>query len=364
MGKLELPVILLLLATFILFSYVAQDTLTYTEHTPEFSLPHTSRVYSTVNEERKPEFWNFPMFTKHISTSTSRYKLGSVLGKGYSASVYSALQDGSTRVAVKVMNQNVSVDGIVHQMRINEALQGATKVVLATDFIKTPTATWMVYQYAPSVDIIEAGISEAQFRQCFYDLVDALDQIHSRGLIHRDVKYQNMVFDPITHRARLIDLGSAYFYRPGHAIALDFGLKAPEFYFKYQYYDYSTDLWSLALALGRAATGERIIGGEHTGFKNYGTDDYLVSMTDYIGTDGLVEFVEKYNFTLSDELYARIGDHGPKTHTPKKGGEAMTKYATPEFFDIIQSILRYDPLERPTARELMSHSYFTDVIRD
>src|SRR5258706_6798187 len=58
-------------------------------------------------------------------------------------------------------------------------------------------------------------------------ILGALDAIHVAGLIHRDVKPRNIVFDGDNEAARLIDLGSAV-VAPGGALEVTRAYAAPE----------------------------------------------------------------------------------------------------------------------------------------
>ena len=48
-----------------------------------------------------------------------------------------------------------------------------------------------------------------------FQLLLALDFAHSNGIMHRDVKPQNIMFDCVNKKFRLIDWGLAEFYMPG-----------------------------------------------------------------------------------------------------------------------------------------------------
>jgi casein kinase II subunit alpha len=75
----------------------------------------------------------------------------------------------------------------------------------------------------------------------------ALDFCHSRGIMHRDVKPQNIIVNPKKQVLKLIDWGLAEFYHMGQ----DYNVRVASRYFKgpellvdYNYYDYSLDVWS------------------------------------------------------------------------------------------------------------------------
>lgn len=78
-------------------------------------------------------------------------------------------------------------------------------------------------------------------------MTQALDYCHSKGIMHRDVKPQNIIVNPHKKILKLIDWGLAEFYHMGQ----DYNVRVASRYFKgpellvdYNYYDYSLDIWS------------------------------------------------------------------------------------------------------------------------
>jgi casein kinase II subunit alpha len=84
-------------------------------------------------------------------------------------------------------------------------------------------------------------------RYYLYQLFGALDYSHSKGIMHRDVKPQNIIVNQDKKILKLIDWGLAEFYHIGQDYNVRVAsryFKGPELLIDYNYYDYSLDVWS------------------------------------------------------------------------------------------------------------------------
>ena len=90
-------------------------------------------------------------------------------------------------------------------------------------------------------------LKEQDVKYYLFQLLQALEYSHSRGIIHRDVKPMNIIIDQKTNRLKLIDWGLAEFYLPGQEYNVRVAsrpYKGPELLIGYKKYGYSLDIWS------------------------------------------------------------------------------------------------------------------------
>lgn len=107
-----------------------------------------------------------------------------------------------------------------------------------------------VMEYAPNVDYRELypKFTDADTKLYMYQLFKALDQMHSKGIMHRDIKPHNVAYDPKTKSLKLIDFGLSEFYLPGVPLSLRVSsqyYKPPEIVLEFGGYDFSMDIWAV-----------------------------------------------------------------------------------------------------------------------
>jgi glycogen synthase kinase 3 beta len=113
-----------------------------------------------------------------------------------------------------------------------------------------------------------------------YETLRGLAYIHALGICHRDIKPQNILVDPDTHKLRICDFGSAKRLVKGEvnvAYICSRYYRAPELIFGATEYSTAIDIWSSGCVFAELILGEPIFPGDSS-------VDQLVKIVKILGT--------------------------------------------------------------------------------
>lgn len=239
-----------------------------------------------------------------------------------------------------------------------------------------------------------------------YRLLQALDQCHSRGIMHRDIKARNILFNRETLGLKLIDFGLSDAYIPlkGYNPSVcSRHYKSPELLLNYHYYDYAIDVWSagcifaglifqkdpffLKYDMPNNEGGDSKKGGLGAscgGFppkkgrprlqmkgkdKDVGVltrtkdiHNQISALASVVGPEKIMKWANKYHIKLNDgQREAMRGRSGPKKGFYAWVNEGNRHLSDPDAIELLSRMLTIDHVERFTARECMTHKYFDEV---
>ena len=199
-----------------------------------------------------------------------RYRLGRRLGSGGFGTVYAAHDERLDRaVALKLIPAN----GPAPERSQREALAAARLhhpgIVAVFDAGDDPDGRYLVSELVRgrTLDALErdGALSDRDVLRVGLALADALAHAHERGVIHRDVKPQNVIVPDEDEGAKLTDFGVAHLAgdepltRTGDVVGT-LAYMAPE-QAAGERVDERADLYSLALVLYEALAGENPVRG-------------------------------------------------------------------------------------------------------
>ncbi|KAG2487001.1 hypothetical protein HYH03_014373 [Edaphochlamys debaryana] len=278
---------------------------------------------------------NLPQSMERQQWTLHDYHILHTLYSGYAAQVYTATcKYSGVEVVLKVYNDvNKAPDVAQHEMYREVAIQSG----LQHNHIEAGTLV-LVQEYAPSGDLL--GLLHAHGGRCdeatvvqivLRPLLDALLYLHRWGVVHRDVKPENVLFAG-DGSVKLADFGLAINTveeRPVSRVGtLDY--MAPEVL-------RCPVKQSMAMAPGP---------GDPPRY-GFATDVWAVGVVTYELLTGLPPYASECRYQAEARILAAQPPPFPY-------------FLSPMARDFIQRALSPAPLDRPTVRQLLQHPWILD----
>ncbi|XP_032639398.1 cyclin-dependent kinase-like 3 isoform X2 [Chelonoidis abingdonii] len=192
------------------------------------------------------------------------------------------------------------------------------------------------------------GLDNKRLRRYLFQILRAIEYLHSNNVIHRDIKPENILVSQ-TGITKLCDFGFARTLAAPGDVYTDYvatrWYRAPELVLKDTTYGKPVDIWALGCMIIEMATG----------------NPYLPSTSDL---DLLHKIVTKVgNLTPHlQSIFIRSpvfsGVVLPEVQHPKNARKKYPKLCA-LLADIVHACLQMDPTDRISSTDLLQHDYFT-----
>ncbi len=321
-----------------------------------------SRVYANVVEKKPPEYWNYSAYEIHLGNGTN-YLLGQSLGGGHYGEAFVSNKRDTDEVCVVKLLHSIHRSRIKRELHIMNILKGGPNIVELMDVIESPKTNYtaFVFEFVNSTfwPDLRRVVTDYDVRYYMFEMLRTLDYAHSRGIMHRDVKPNNIMIDHDKNRTiRLIDWGLGEFYYPNEVYSVHVATrqyKGPELLLGYGTYDYSLDLWSLGCVLAG------IIFHKTPFFDGEDDGEVLQEIIKVLGNDDLYEYADKYELKVPDAVKVELGKGSPKKDWTQFINLKYLELVSMDALDLVDNLVRYDHRERLSAYEAMGHPYFAPV---
>jgi len=148
---------------------------------------------------------------------TRLYRVGKVLGRGGFGIVHSAIRNNDgAEVAVKEISKDVVVvmeENIPLEIVLLQQVADVPGVVRLLDYFDTGNSFMIVMERFNGQDLFDfisrhGTLSENTARDIFGQVVEAVVMCKERGVLHGDIKDENILIDEKTGAVKVIDFGS------------------------------------------------------------------------------------------------------------------------------------------------------------
>lgn len=252
------------------------------------------------------------------------YTITEIIGTGAFAFVYKATQITSEEiVSIKLIPKSRMTEAgdqerlqrEIHAMRLLKH----ENVVQLLDYFTDENYYYLVIDYCGGgtiFDFLAKGNRprEPQAATCFWQIVSAVDYCHSKGVVHRDLKPQNILITEFPS-LKVSDFGLCGYINDGKKMGTFCGspcYSAPECLNRVEYDGKLSDVWSLGVILFELVTAEH---------------PWKVSNTPY-----MLQQIAKADYKIPS-------------------------FVTSACADLIDSLLKINAEERLTTEDILSHPW-------
>ncbi|KAK6590727.1 serine threonine kinase KKIALRE [Cryptosporidium xiaoi] len=308
----------------------------------------------------------------------------------------------SKNLFVKNNDNSVNNSKILREIATLRRLCGQKNIIQLKDFFLHENRYYLSLEYFPRtllqyLEDSPNGIPIEIIKSCIYQLLTALKKCHSMGIIHRDVKPENILVREGKKKGeielKLCDFGFARFIqnkshpiknedskhlsnsnRPLTSYVSTRWYRSPELLVKSPEYGTSIDIWAVGCIMAELIDGEPLFPGTCD-------VDQLYLIRNCIGRlDEEHQSILEKDSKLYDSYKKHIYKGFLSGSNSKYNNDTSCKNIIPPFqilslkdryagkvdsitFSFLEKLLTIDPKKRPSSEELMFDPFF-DTIRD
>ena len=200
-------------------------------------------------------------------------------------------------------------------------------------------------------------MNEHFLKNISFQILNGLNYLHENNIIHRDIKLENILYDPKNNIAKIGDFGLSrqfdYDLSVQYTDVGTYPYKPPELLLGLTHYTSSLDIWSTGCILVEICIGTHLFGQDNA----LGVMSLIYKIFGSFKDDILSEFKNFPSYRIFKSL-------------PETQGIGLVNYikenqkfnfVNEDFFDLIEKMLCIDPVKRINAKDCLAHKWFFNM---
>lgn len=186
-------------------------------------------------------------------------------------------------------------------------------------------------------------------KKYLYQMISGIAYCHSRRILHRDLKPQNLLIERATNTLKLADFGLARAFsvpiRQFTHEVITLWYRAPEILLGSKEYSTAVDVWSMGCIFAEMANQRPLFPGDSE-------IDELFKIFQVLGTPTEETFPGVTRLPDFNELFPKWRRQDLAEKVPA---------LSPAGVDLLSQMLEYSPMRRISAKQALMHEYFDDI---
>lgn len=286
----------------------------------------------------------------------NKYSINHMVGSGRFSVVFKGLCEDGSPCAIKNYRP-IPIDFVKRELFFMNAVKDCPNTLQFFDLLQDP----LTGTIAHVCEYISSGRRRTEYkaftledvRYYMYQLLRTLDACHSIGIMHRDIKPDNLLINRNQKKIRIIDWGLADIYYSKQQYGTGVGTlryRSPELFLGYRYYDYAVDIWAAGVTMG-----EMLI--KYPFFDAKLPEELIHEVTNLMTTSALLVYAEKYGIEVTDAMLQAMPEFSLYSWDMLVE-EARPEMRDPDAVDLLRKMLTIDHIKRITAHEALEHKFF------
>lgn len=233
--------------------------------TPDSSMPNCSTEHSLAQGQMESTAEPFHI-DKQLTSKSNKYMLMRTIGRGNFAKVKLAKHMTTDRlVAIKIIDKTKLNSKILSKICREVILMkqlNHPNIVQLLEVMENESTLYLVLEYASGGElfdylVVHGCMKEKEARIKFRQMVSAVHYCHSKSIVHRDLKAENMLLNN-RMEIKIVDFGFANIFNANSKLNTFCGsppYAAPELFLGHKYVGPEVDVWSLGVILFTLVSG-------------------------------------------------------------------------------------------------------------